>query len=211
MSVSIEHARVLWEYLVQRDEPCKSDVLVVLGSDSLRVPKYASALYAQGYAASVVLSGGVRSRWWLPESCEAARDARILAAGGVPREAMILEKRSTNTAENIQFSKNIILERFGQGASVLFFHKPYMLRRVRLTLQALWPDTVACITCEPTSFDTYESPGSAQEALIHILVGNVDRLIKYPSHGFFAAEDIPAMVLHAYRELVIAGYTDYRL
>ncbi len=211
MSSSTEYARVLWEYLAERDEPCKSDVLVLLSSHSLRVPKHASTLYAEGYAASVVLSGGTRARWWWPGSCEAHRDARILADSGVPRRAMVLETRSTNTAENIQYSKNIVLERFGREASVLFVHKPYMLRRVRLTLQALWPDVVARVTCEPTSFDAYEPSGSAQEALIHILVGNVDRLIEYPKLGYFAEVEIPAMVLRAYQELVARGYTDYYL
>ncbi len=211
MSSSTEYARVLWDYLAKRDEPRKSDVLVVLGSDSLRVPTYASTLYAEGYAASVVLSGGTRARWWLPGSCEAHRDARILAGNGVPRRVMVLETHSTNTAENIHYSKSIILKRFGREASVLFVHKPYMLRRVRLTVQALWPDAVARVTCEPASFDSYEPPGRAQEALIHILVGNVERLIKYPKRGYFAEEEIPAEVLRAYRELVARGYTDYCL
>lgn len=211
MNSNTEHARVLWEYLAERDEPCESDVLVVLGSDSLRVPTYASTLYKQGYTGSVVLSGGTRTRWWLPGSSEAHRDARILAENGVPRRAMVLETHSTNTAENIAFSKKIILKQFGREASVLFVHKPYMLRRVRATLQALWPDAVARVTSEPASFDAYEEPGSAQEALIHILVGNIDRLIKYPERGYFTNLDIPAEVLDAYRKLVTLGYTDYCL
>lgn len=65
-----------------------------------------------GKAPIFVLSGGQGA-----DECvsEAACMRRYLAEQGVPEERMILEDRSTDTAENMLFSKKLILERVRPG------------------------------------------------------------------------------------------------
>jgi uncharacterized SAM-binding protein YcdF (DUF218 family) len=46
-----------------------------------------------------------RGVWDQPE---ADRFAEIAVRMGVPREAILIENRSTNTGENVQFTKNLL-------------------------------------------------------------------------------------------------------
>lgn len=91
---------------------------------------------AGGKAPVFILSGGQG-----PDEIqsEAAAMAAWLEEQGVPRERMLLEDRSVNTAENMAFSKEIILKQQPQGAKVAFsttnyhvFRSGLKARRVKL-------------------------------------------------------------------------------
>lgn len=66
-----------------------------------RRARRAASLWLDGRAPLVVLTGGVGSH---PPS-EARAAAAILRERGVPDDAMILEERSTSTAENARFAR----------------------------------------------------------------------------------------------------------
>jgi uncharacterized SAM-binding protein YcdF (DUF218 family) len=75
--------------------------------------------------ARVLLSGGVGTVLLQGEP-DADMAARFLAALGIPRERMILENTSRNTAENAEFSKGLVKPRPGENWLLVTsgFHMP---------------------------------------------------------------------------------------
>ncbi len=90
------------------------DAIVVLGcrvrpdgsaSPSLaRRARHAARLYARGLAPRIVVTGGVGTN--PPSEARAARD--IIVGEGVPEDAIVLEERSTSTAENAREAAQLI-------------------------------------------------------------------------------------------------------
>ncbi|WP_431215283.1 YdcF family protein [Puia sp. P3] len=99
-------ARKLWDYHHLYHKPAPSDCILVLGSHDLRVADRGAELYLEGLAPILLFSGGLgyltKGLWTEPE---ADQFARIALDRGVPSEAIFIENRSTNTGENIQFSR----------------------------------------------------------------------------------------------------------
>jgi uncharacterized SAM-binding protein YcdF (DUF218 family) len=110
--------------VVDRARP--ADAIVVLGSQvypggrpgpSLaRRADHAAALYRQGYAGHIICTGGLAEP--APKS-EARVACDRLAEAGVPREALLLEERSTSTEENAAFSAAIMRERSWDSAVIV--------------------------------------------------------------------------------------------
>ena len=96
-------------FLAQRDKlPKKADLIMVLGSDDMRVPLAAAKLFKEGFAERILVSG---CSWKLLKgkvTPEAHIYRDILVRGGIPEEAIIIEDESTSTLENIVFSKKIL-------------------------------------------------------------------------------------------------------
>jgi len=110
--------------LVDRARP--ADVIVVLGSQvypggrpgqslSRRADR-AAALYRQGYADHIICAGGFTE----PEpKSEAQAACELIVNTGVPREAVILEDRSTSTEENAAYSALLMRERGWRSAIIV--------------------------------------------------------------------------------------------
>lgn len=113
-----------WRYPTPDEIPA-ADVIVVLGggTEPAAYPRpsvevngagdrvlYAAALYKEGKAAHILLSGGDIS--WLNEGTTTPAEdmASILTAIGIPEEALWLETISQNTYENALYSKKILAE-----------------------------------------------------------------------------------------------------
>jgi len=82
--------------LVDHDALVGADAIIVLEGDGFARAERGAALYKEGWAQTVVLSGG------LPEtdfSIPAARMLPHILESGVPKDAIILEERSLNTRE----------------------------------------------------------------------------------------------------------------
>src|SRR5215467_7495530 len=97
-----ELAQKLWDYHHLNHDLEKSDLILALGSNDLRVADRAAELYLQGWAPLLVLSGNAgvltRERFRKPE---AEMFAEIALKRGVPESAILIETESTNTGENI--------------------------------------------------------------------------------------------------------------
>ena len=111
-----------WRYPTPDEIPA-ADVIVVLGggTEPAAYPRpsvevngagdrvlYAAALYKEGKAVHILLSGGNIS--WLNEGTTTPAEdmASILIAIGIPEEALWLETISQNTYENALYSKEIL-------------------------------------------------------------------------------------------------------
>jgi uncharacterized SAM-binding protein YcdF (DUF218 family) len=145
---------------------------------------------------------------------EADQFAEIAIEMGVPSERILIENRSTNTGENVLFTKQLLAERQIDLGKFLVVQKPYMERRSYATFRKLWPDKQVVVTSPRVSLDEYLARYSNEELstdeVISIMIGDLQRIKVYPAKGFQIHQDIPDDVWAAYDELVEAGY-DKRL
>ena len=200
-------AKKLWDYHHMHHEPAKSDCILALGSHDLRVADRAAELYLEGWAPILIFSGGLgnvtKGIWKDPE---ADRFARIALDRGVPAEAIFIENKSTNTGENIQFTRELLDEKGLHPQQFLLVQKPYMERRSYATFKKQWPDKDLLVTSPQIAFEDYPNEEIPMERVINIMVGDLQRIRLYPAKGFQIAQEIPEEIWAAYEKLVAWGF-----
>ena len=200
-------ARILWEYHHMHHEVQKADCLFVLGSHDTRVAERGAALFLEGWSPLLLFSGGLgrltKGSWQVPE---ADLFAQIAIDMGVPRQSILIENRSTNTGENILFTKAILKEKNLHPRSFLLVQKPYMERRSYATFEKFWPGQSVRVTSPQLSFEEYITPEFPLEKVINIMVGDLQRIKLYPEKGFQVYQEIPTPVWEAYQQLIALGY-----
>lgn len=203
-------ARTLWDYHHMDHEPAPSDCILALGSHDLRVAERAAELYLQGYAPLLILSGGLgnltQGIWDRPEADRFADLARRM---GVPESALLVENRSTNTGENIRFTGELLAARGLAPETFLVVQKPYMERRSYATFRRHWPGKDLRVTSPQIRFDDYPTAEIPLEQVIHVMVGDLQRIRIYPEKGFQIPQAIPDPVWRAYERLVALGFTGH--
>ncbi len=205
----------VWDYHQLNHRLAKSDAILVLCSHDKAVAETGARLYLEGWAPLLIFSGGLgsitRHLWQEPE---ADQFAEIAAAMGVPRQDILIENRSTNTGENVLFTRQLLAERQLDPARFIVVQKPYMERRSYATFRKVWPEKEVLVTSPRVSLDEYLGKYSNEalttDDVISIMVGDLQRIKLYPAKGFQIHQDIPDDVWQAYDELVGMGY-DSRL
>lgn len=203
-------AKTLWNYHQMNQVLTKSDCILALGSHDLRVAERVAELYHQGWAPLVIMSGGLGNftqEIWTES--EADKFAKIAIEKGVPGEAILIENKSTNTGENILFTQKLLAEKDLTPQSFIVVQKPYMERRSYATFKKHWPDKNLSVTSPQISFETYPTEEIPLERVIHIMVGDLQRIKYYPEKGFQIYQQIPPDVWHAYEKLVAAGFDNH--
>jgi uncharacterized SAM-binding protein YcdF (DUF218 family) len=202
-------AERVWDYHHMHHPLAPKDVLLVQGSHDVRVAERGAFLFLDGFAPLIVFSGGLgnltRNLWDEPEAHKFARVARGM---GVPEESILLEDRSTNTGENVRFTRRLLAERGIDPGSFLLVQKPYMERRTYATFKKVWPEKDAIVTSPPISFRDYPNREIPIERVIHIMVGDLQRIRLYPARGFQIEQPIPDDIWSAFEGLVELGFTD---
>ena len=206
----LDEARKLWDYHHMHHIPAQSDCILALGSHDLRVADRAAELYLEGWAPILLLSGGLgyltKGMW---KDAEADRFARIALDKGVPAEAIFIENKSTNTGENIQFSRRLLDEKGLHPQQFLLVQKPYMERRSYATFKKQWPDKDLLVTSPQIAFDDYPNDEIPMERVINSMVGDLQRIRIYPEKGFQIPQEIPVEVWAAYEKLVAWGFNQH--
>jgi uncharacterized SAM-binding protein YcdF (DUF218 family) len=206
----------IWNYHHMNHDLAKADVIVVLCSHDTIVAERGAQLLLEDWAPLLVFSGGfggiTQHLWTDPE---ANRFARIAVAMGVPEDKILIENRSTNTGENVQFTRDLLAARGLDPASFILVQKPYMERRTFATFNKVWPGKSVRVTSPQISLDDYLARYShdtlTADDVISIMVGDLQRIREYPARGFQVPQDIPTDVWRAYEELVQAGYDRHLL
>jgi uncharacterized SAM-binding protein YcdF (DUF218 family) len=200
-------AQKIWDYhrLNQRLEKC--EIILALGSNDLRVAEHAANLYLQGWSPQLMFSGnaGAFTRERFARS-EAETFAAVALAKGVPEEAILLEPESTNTGENVIFSRRLLEQRGLDPQSFILVQKPYMERRAYATFMNFWPGKRVIASSPPLTFADYPTAELPKDLVINIMVGDLQRISAYPQKGFQIAQDIPPEVWDAFEKLVALGY-----
>ena len=204
-------AETIWRYHQLNHELSKADAILVLCSHDTAVAERGAQLFLDGWAPLLIFAGGqgsITSRLW--SEPEADRFARIAIAMGVPGASILIENKSTNTGENVRFTKQLLAERHIDVRKFLVVQKPYMERRSYATFRRIWPEKEVIVTSPRASLDEYLNRYSNQALspndVISIMVGDLQRIRLYPAKGYQIAQDIPDAVWAAYEELVNAGY-----
>jgi uncharacterized SAM-binding protein YcdF (DUF218 family) len=201
-------ARILWDYHHVNHLLAQADCVIVLGSHDPRVAERGAEVLLAGWAPLIVFTGNLgalTSEIW--DRPEAEIFAEVAEKQGVPRERMLLEPRATNTGENVDFTRQLLAERGLDPRTAIAVQKPYMERRTLATFGARWPELQVIVTSPQIPFDAYANQDITRDDVIHIMVGDLQRLLVYAERGWSAPQDIPQEVLEAYQGLVEAGYT----
>jgi uncharacterized SAM-binding protein YcdF (DUF218 family) len=205
-------AERLWAYHHLNHELEPAEAIFALGSHDLRVAERTADLYHQGLAPLVILSGGLgrfTSQTWTKS--EAEYFAEVLRNRRVPERAMLLESRSTNTGDNVVFTRALLEQRGLAVRSVLAVQKPYMERRAYAVIRKLWPEIEVRVTSPQLSFEEYCAGSLSRREVIAAMVGDLQRIIEYPQRGFSIPQDVPDAVMEAYQQLVQAGFTSHMI
>jgi uncharacterized SAM-binding protein YcdF (DUF218 family) len=204
-------ARTLWDYHRLNHSLSAADVILVLCSYDTAVAERGAQLFLEGWAPLLVYSGGlgsITSRLWTEP--EADRFARIAAGMGVPAEKILIENQSTNTGENVAFTRRLLAERDIDPDTFILVQKPYMERRSFATFARVWPGKHAIVTSPQASFEDYlahhANGALSRDEIIGIMVGDLQRIRLYPARGFQIAQEIPDEVWAAFEALVQAGF-----
>ena len=204
--------QVIWDYMLVGHELRQSDCILVLGSHDIRVADYAIELYQAGYAPYLLFSGGVVQRnaalnvFW--DATEAEVFARLAWEQGVAHGKILIENHSTNTGENIRFSRRLIESLGLAPQSFILVQKPYMERRVLATVLKQWGEGDYVVTSPPLSLQDYLGGELPRDAVIQHIVGDFQRVKVYGENGFQAPQEIPAAAWDAFERLVALGYDE---
>ena len=169
--------QVIWDYLCLKEPLQKADCIVGFGNFNTDIARRAAELYHAGYAPKILFTGGLgrNTEGLLPES-EAVRFAKVAMECGVPKEDIILEPNSTNTKENILFTREK-LESLGLSHSrILGVHQPFMERRIKAAMGVYWPELNFRITSPQVSITEYleaaKGQGITENASVSVIVGD---------------------------------------
>jgi len=203
-------AQKVWDYHHLDHAVEKSDAILVMGSHDLRVAERGAQLFLEHWAPLLIFTGGLgnltRGVWDQPE---ADRFAEIAVRIGVPREEILIENRSTNTGENIHFTKNLLTKLHLDPQKFILVHKPYMERRAFATFRKVWPEKQALVTSQRISFEDYPNQEISMRDVIGIMVGDLQRIRLYPAKGFQIPQEIPPDVWAAGQTLIQLGYSQH--
>ncbi len=200
-------AKRLWNYHYLNHTLEKSDCILVLGSHDLRVAERGAALYNEGWAPTLIFSGGLGTLtvgMW--KETEADTFAAIAIGLGVPREAILIENQSSNTGENILFTQRLLQSRNLDPQNFILVQKPYMERRSYATFKKHWPDKKLIVTSPEISFEQYATNEIPLEKVINIMVGDLQRIKFYPQKGFQIYQEIPGEIEEALEKLIDLGF-----
>lgn len=204
-------AEALWHYHQLNHVVSTADAILVLCSYDLAVAERGAELFLEDRAPLLIFSGGlgaITKHFW--KEPEADQFAAIAQRMGVPADKILIENRSTNTGENVQFTRRLLAEKGLDPQTFILVQKPYMERRSYATFRKVWPEKEAIVTSPRVSFDEYLSRYSnsalSADEVVSIMVGDLQRIRLYPAMGFQIAQDIPDDVWSAFEGLVAAGY-----
>ena len=204
----------LWDYHQLHHELSPADAIMVLCSYDLAVAERGAQVFLEGWAPILIFSGGLgaitKHLWSVPE---ADQFASIAVRMGVPSEKIVIENRSTNTGENVRFTRALLAGKGLDPAKLILVQKPYMERRAYATFMKVWPGKDLFVTSPRASFDEYlarfSNDALTPDEVVSIMVGDLQRIRLYPEMGFQIEQHIPDDVWSAFEELVRAGYDQH--
>ena len=207
----LESLQTVWDYLGMHQAPEQADVIVGFGNFNTNIARRAAELYRQGLAPVVLFTGGLgrNTEGLLPEP-EAVRFARVAMECGVPEKAILLEPESTNTAENILFTRRLLEARGIPHERILGVHQPFMERRITAAMGVYWPEQAFRVTSPQVSISDYledaKKQGVTENAAVSVIVGDFQRMDLYAKKGYQIPQYIPPEAWEAFHALVAMGF-----
>jgi uncharacterized SAM-binding protein YcdF (DUF218 family) len=198
----------LWRYHDLGHEVRRCDVGIGLGSHDLGVAVVATRLFHEGLFPWIVFTGANAPTTVerFPRG-EAVHYGEYAVEHGVPADSILVEPCATNTAENLDYSRQRLAERQIPVCSVLLMSRPYQQRRAFATCKLVWPEVEVVCASNPLGLDEYVRSIGDVRRVVNILVGDTQRIEVYAERGFAIRQEVPDEVRAAFDRLVAAGYT----
>ncbi len=178
--------------LVMGDAPGQAepaDLIFVFGGAALERVGHAAALFHQGKAPLLLLSGGTKFGQRNPPEAITLREEALRL--GVPPEAILIETESNHTVENVLCSlvvlhRSVGLHRIRRALAVTM---PWHMRRAMLALRTYMPRWIEPIACPADLPDFqperwWEHPDAAWR-----VPREARKLVTYVREGFVTDED----------------------
>ena len=208
-------AEIVWRFMQLGHAPMAADLMLVFGTNDLRVATFAADLFHQGLAPLVLTTGGIAHHgdllatpWDRPEALVFAEE---MMTRGVPADRIVVEPCATNTAENVRLARAMVETRGLRPCNALAVVKPFMQRRVLATMAVHWREVPFSLASWQTTFAGYCTPELTQDKVLNIMLGDLQRLWVYAERGWSAPQPTPDAVREAFERLVAAGYRDHLL
>ena len=165
-------------FIFLEDEPQKSDVIFVPGSEEGALAKTAARLYLNGYAPLIVPSGKY-AKWTghsIVDRFETESDyfAYLMMEEGVPEDAILKEREATYTYQNAINTRKLLDERKIEVKRAILCCQAYHARRSKLYYQILFPDTEILVCPTVTKGITRDNWFKSRETA-DIVLGEIER------------------------------------
>ena len=165
-------------FIFLEDEPQKSDVIFVPGSEEGALAKTAARLYLNGYAPLIVPSGKY-AKWTghsIVDQFETESDyfAYLMMEEGVPEEAILKEREATYTYQKAINTRKLLDERKIEVKRAILCCQAYHARRSKLYYQILFPDTEILVCPTVTKGITRDNWFKSRETA-DIVLGEIER------------------------------------
>ena len=203
--------QVIWDYLCLNQKLENADCIVGFGNFNTDIARRTAELYHEGYAPKVLFTGGLgrNTEGLLPEP-EAIRFARVAMDCGVPEEDILIEDKSANTKENIEFTRSLLKQRGIPSDHILGGHQPFMERRITAAMGVYWPEVKFSVTSPRVTIPEYlaraKDQGISENASVSVIVGDFQRMDLYAKKGYQLPQHIPEEAWNAFHELVAMGF-----
>ena len=203
--------QVIWDYLCLNQKLENADCIVGFGNFNTDIARRTAELYHEGYAPKVLFTGGLgrNTEGLLPEP-EAIRFARVAMDCGVPEEDILIEDKSANTKENIEFTRSLLKQRGIPSDHILGVHQPFMERRITAAMGVYCPEVKFSVTSPRVTIPEYlaraKDQGISENASVSVIVGDFQRMDLYAKKGYQLPQHIPEEAWTAFRELVAMGF-----
>lgn len=165
-------------FIFLEDQPQKSDVIFLPGSEEGALAKTAADLYRKGYAPWIVPSGKY-AKWTghsVVDSFETESDyfAHLLMEEGVPASAILKEREATYTYENAIYTRKLLEEHQITVDRAILCCQAYHARRSKLYYQVLFPDTEIFV-CPTITKGVTKDNWFRSEKGIGLVLGEIER------------------------------------
>lgn len=129
--------KAISEFLFKETTISTCDLAIVFGNEYVDTMIHVKQLFDEGRIKQAILTGGSANNDREPEAIRFYRKGLEL---GIPPDKMVIESCATNTKENLEYSKRIIVTELGgfeKYLSIMFIAKAFVCRRIEMTARAL--------------------------------------------------------------------------
>ncbi|OGN19305.1 MAG: hypothetical protein A3I32_02740 [Candidatus Yanofskybacteria bacterium RIFCSPLOWO2_02_FULL_45_10] len=194
-----EEAKILLDFLIEstpEKELPVTDAIFIFGHYDPRPALQAAKLWKMGKAPKIIICGKGREKIPVDFESEADFYASVIEQEGIPNYALVLEKESTNTLENIIFGMRACSVNGINPESLILCAMPPLLRRSCATFRKQFPAISVCGSAFLMSPEEFLTPSR----LLRV-IGEFDRLKIYSEKGDVVPVVIPEKVLLALEKI----------
>ncbi|MFA4955040.1 MAG: YdcF family protein [Patescibacteria group bacterium] len=194
-------AQTIWDFLLVSEPIEKAEAIFVFGSNNMRVPAHAVALFNQGLAPLILVSGNApRLKKAIFSKPEAVVFTDALRQAGIAASSILLETQATNTGENVRFGMEKLSENGTVPTRLILISKPPHMLRCKATFKRHFPDLKTFASPSPGEMEIYlemSRQNRPDEDPIKRLAEEIERLVKYSELGYIEKVEIPQSVMEA--------------